>query len=53
VQALSNRNPHHFFITRMLDISVPVEQVNCRFGHKPVAMTNRTTMRTKNDMGRL
>ena len=36
--------PHdlrHTFVTRMLDLSVPIEQVNYLAGHKSMAMTKR------------
>ena len=36
-----NRNLHHFFITRLLDLSFPREQVNYLAGHKSMAMTKR------------
>ncbi len=36
--------PHdlpHTFVTRMLDLSVPIEQANYLAGHKSMAMTKR------------
>ncbi len=38
---MSNRSLHHLFITRVLDLSVPIEQVNYLAGHKSMAMTKR------------
>ena len=49
---LGHVRPHdlrHTFVTRMLDLSVPIEQVNYLAGHKSMAMTKRT----KIDMVRL
>jgi len=39
---LGHVRPHdlrHTFVTRMLDLSVPIEQVNYLAGHKSMAMT--------------
>jgi integrase len=41
---LGHVRPHdlrHTFVTRMLDLSVPIEQVNYLAGHKSMAMTKR------------
>ena len=41
---LGHVRPHdlrHTFITRLLDLSVPIEQVNYLAGHKSMAMTKR------------
>ena len=41
---LGHVRPHdlrHTFITRLLDLSVPIEQVNYLAGHKTMAMTKR------------
>jgi integrase len=32
---------HHTFVTRLLDLGVPIEQVNYLAGHKSMAMTKR------------
>jgi integrase len=32
---------HHIFVTRLLDLGVPIEQVNYLAGHKSMAMTKR------------
>ena len=45
VIALSCHHPphdlRHTFVTRLLDLSVPIEQVNYLAGHKSMAMTKR------------
>ena len=41
---LGHVRPHdlrHTFVTRMLDLGVPIEQVNYLAGHKSMAMTKR------------
>ena len=41
---LGHVRPHdlrHTFVTRLLDLSVPIEQVNYLAGHKSMAMTKR------------
>ena len=37
----TNRTLDHTFVTRLLDLSVPIEQVNYLAGHKSMAMTKR------------
>ena len=42
--ALGHVRPHdlrHTFVTRLLDLAVPIEQVNYLAGHKSMAMTKR------------